>query len=439
MSEGSQLSPSEREELARLRRAAADAQAGGGGAARGLRWTAAVVLLVVSAMLGAVSVVAGYVRGQLLNTDRYVETVAPLVRDPAVQDAIAARLTDVIVTELNLTRLTQQLADALEQRGAPNQLDGLVGPAVNGLTSFIHDQVRTVVASEQFAEVWGTANRVAHREIDAVLTTGKGQLLTSQGTEVSLDLGSLLDLVKQRLVANGFSLAARIPDISVTVPLFASEELPRIRTAVSILDTAAWLLPLITLALLLAGVLVAPNRRRGLLIGSALLAGAMLLLIGGLGLLRTFYLNNLPDSVQSPEAARVLYDTETRFLIDAVQTLLALFLVVAIACWLAGPSRPAVLLRQGLGRALDAAGGELARTGLPLGPAPAIARRHRRVIGIGLALLGVLILVLWRYPGVGGVLWVAVGVLVLVGVVEVIARAETAGTTMPARAAGAVG
>lgn len=437
MSEASQLSPSEREELARLRQEAAAAKPQGGGG-HGLRWTAAVVLLVVSALLGAVSVVAGFVRGQLLNTDRYVETVAPLVRDPAVQDAIAARLTEVIVTELNLTRLTQQLADALEQRGAPSQLDGLVGPAVNGLTSFIHDQVRSVVASEQFAEVWDTANRIAHREIDAVLTTGRGQLLTSQGTEVSLDLGSLLDMVKQRLVENGFSLAARIPDVAVSVPLFASEELPRIRTAVSILDTAAWVLPLLTLALLLAGVLVAPNRRRGLLVGSALFAGAMLVLIAALGLVRTYYLNNLPDAVRSPEAARVVYDTETRFLIDTVQTLLVLFLVVAIACWLAGPSRPAVLLRHGIGRALDAAGRELARSRFPLGPAPAMARQYRRGIGVGLALLGVLILVLWRYPGVGGVLWITAGVLVLVGVVEVIARADTS-ATMPARAAGAVG
>src|SRR5262245_36405554 len=389
MSEGAELTPSEREELVQLRREAA--QEHGGGAGRGLRWTAAVVLLLISAMLGAVSVVAGFVRGQLLNTDRYVETVAPLVRDPAVQDAIAGRLTEVIVTQLNLTRLTQQLADALEQRGAPTQLDGLVGPAVNGLTSFIHDQVRTVVSSDQFADVWDTANRVAHSEIDAVLTTGRGKLLTSQGTEVSLDLGSLLDLVKQRLVANGFSLADKIPNISVTVPLFASDDLPRIRTAVSILNTAAWVLPLITLALLLAGVLVAPNRRRGLLVGSAIFAGGMLVLIAALGLVRTYYLNNLPESVQSPEAARVVYDTETRFLIDTVRTLLTLFLVVAVACWLAGPSRPAVLLRKGVGWVLDAAGRALAGSGFPLGPTPALARRYRHGVSIGLALLGVLI------------------------------------------------
>src|SRR5262245_5983143 len=165
MSEDSELTPSERAELVRLRREVANEAGHRSTAARGLRWTAAVALLVIAAVLGAASVVAGFVRGQLLNTDRYVETVAPLVRDPAVQDAIAARLTDVIVTQLNLTRLTQQLADALEQRGAPTQLDGLVGPAVNGLTSFIHDQVRTVVASDQFADVWNTANRVAHSEI----------------------------------------------------------------------------------------------------------------------------------------------------------------------------------------------------------------------------------------------------------------------------------
>ena len=74
------------------------------------------------------------------------------------------------------------------------------------------------------------------------------------------------------------------------------------------LNTAAWLLPLFALALLLAGVVVAPNRRRGLLVGSVMFAVAMLVLLGVLAGVRTYYLNNLPDTVQTPDAVAAVYD-----------------------------------------------------------------------------------------------------------------------------------
>ena len=416
------LTPDERAELERLRGEVATLRAQSSGrAGRAGRWVAAIALLVVSGLLFTTSVLAVFVRTQLLDTDRYVETVAPLIQEPAIQQAIATRVTNAIVTQLDLEQRAQELAKALEARGAPEAIDLLVGPAVSGLTSFIRTQVQNVVSSERFAQFWESANRTAHQELDALLTTGQGQLLTAQGTQVSLNLGSLIELVKQRLIEGGFSLASKIPQISLTLPLFESAELPKLRTYVSWLNTAAWLLPVLAAVFLLAGVLVAPNRRRGLLIGSSILAVGMLVLLGAMSAVRTYYLNHLPNTT-SPEVARLLFDTEVRFLVKGIETLLVLFISSAVLCWLAGQSGPARWVKRVIDAVLDGLAGVISRTDVPIGPVPGWLRQARRPIIVGVIVLAVAILVLWGQPGIAGVLWVTFGALVVLAAIEIVAR-----------------
>ncbi len=52
------------------------------------------------------------------DTDRYVETVAPLANDPAIQSAIADKITAEVFTHLDVVGITNQAVDALAERGA---------------------------------------------------------------------------------------------------------------------------------------------------------------------------------------------------------------------------------------------------------------------------------------------------------------------------------
>jgi hypothetical protein len=428
------LSTSERAELERLRAEVVRLNMRPRArAARAGRWTGSVVMVVVAALLWTAAVVAVYVHAELLNTDRYVATVAPLARDPAVQDAITTRLTDEFMTQLDVQGLVQQLTTALEQKGAPPALNGLVGPITGGVRSFISSLISKVVTSSQFAQVWDAANRVAHQEIDDVLTTGQGQFLTANGTQVSLNVGSLLTIVKQRLVEAGFGLAAKVPDTSITVPLFEAKELPRIRSAVKLLNTLAWVLPLVALILVALAILVAPNHRRGLVLGAIAFGVMMLVTLAALAIVRNYYLDHLPNNA-SPDAFRVLYDTTVRFLVAALETLAVLFGIVAFLAWVSGPSRPARLVRRGVDTVLDAGGRGLSRTGLPLGPVPAFLTRWRKPIVFAVTILGLLILVLLRTPGIPGVVWTTVGALLLLALLEIIARATPPRSPVPSPA-----
>lgn len=409
-----------RAELARLR--ARPHRTGPGPAARTGRWLAATLLLVLSAATGVAAVVGVYARTELLDTDRYVETVAPLARDPVVQQAVADRVTDELVTRLDLAGLTQQLVDALERQGAPEALDALVGPVTSGIRSFLRTEIGAVLASDQFARVWDAANRVAHDELDAVLTSDEGEFLLVDGDTVRLDLGAIFEVVKQRLVDAGFTLVNDLPELSVTVPLVASDQLPQLQRWVRLLDAAGWVLPLAALALLAAAVTVAPDRRRALLFGAVGLGLGMLLLLAALAAGRGYYLDNLPETVRSREAAAAIYDTLLRFLVAGAQTLLVLAALVAVIAWLAGPGRLASGIRRAAGWLLDRAAAGAARARLPLGEVPAVVHRHRTAIEAVLAVAALAVLVLWRTPGVAGTLWLAAGLLLAVGLVELVAR-----------------
>ncbi|QSB15786.1 hypothetical protein JQS43_05465 [Natronosporangium hydrolyticum] len=417
---GPPLADDERAELNRLRREAAEWSRR---RPRTGRWVAAIVLLLLGAVLATASVAAVFVRQEVFDTDRYVATVAPLVEEPAVQAELARVLSTEIVTALDLEERIQQLADEAEELGAPELLDVLVAPAADRIEVFLRSELRTLIETEEFAQLWRETNRLAHDELVGLLTTGQGELLRAEGDQIYLDLGAVLELVRQRLVDAGFPFAAEIPtDLSIEYPLLHTDALPRLQDAAYLLDQAGWLLPLLAIGLLLGGVLLAPDHRRGALTAAVAVAAGALLGVAMLALARAYYLDHLPPQVQSRQAAADFYDTITRFLAGWLRTLIGVAVLAAVVVWAAGPGAvPRWVRRQG-DRALDTTAAELAGAGLS-GPVPRFLLRHRVTVEVAAVIVGVAALLLWRHPGLAGVLWITAAVLLTVVVVELLARA----------------
>src|SRR4029450_5660513 len=165
---------------------------------------------------------------------------------------------------------------------------------------------------------------------------------------VPLNLAPFIQTVKQQLVAQGFTLAERIPQIDKQFVLFQSEDITRVRSGFNLLNTLGVWLPVIAIVLLVLGVYVAKDHRRAL-VGAALgVAVSMVVLALGLAVFRSLYLDAVPASVLPHDAAAVLYDTIVRFLRLGLRTILVLALVVAAGAFLTGQSVTAVRTRQGL-------------------------------------------------------------------------------------------
>jgi branched-subunit amino acid transport protein AzlD len=441
MPEDSALTEAERAELRRLRAEVAalrsqvqhDGAAGEGrsvavGRVARQRWRTivATLLIVVACALAPLSVVAVWTRNQVTNTDRYVATVAPLASDPAIQNAIADQITAQIFTYIDIQGLTTQAVDALASRGlnpeVADQLQGFAVPIANGVQSFTRSQVGKVVESDAFADAWVQANRVAHEQLVKALTGEGGGAVTVENDTVTLNLSAFIQTVKQRLVASGFTLAARIPEVNASFVLFQSDDITRARNAFNLLNTLGIWLPIIMLVLLVVGVYVAKDHRRALVGAGVGVAIGMVVLALGLAVFRALYLDAVPAEVLPHDAAAVLYDTIVRFLRLGLRTVLVLGLVIAAGAFLTGQSVTAVRTRQSLKSAIGWLQGSAEQAGLRTGPVGTWVYDHKRALRIGAVAAAALALVFWGRPTGKVIILLAVLLLVALAIIEFLGR-----------------
>jgi hypothetical protein len=432
MPEISALTEDERTELERLRaevaalRAQPRADGAGGGrpddgrpVRRRWRTIIAALLIVVACVLAPLSVVAVWTRNLVTNTDRYVETVTPLASNPDVQNAITNTITAQVFRYLDVQTVVTQAADALDSR-APRAADGLrtlSGPIANGVQSFARTQVANVVSSDAFARAWAEANRVAHQELVKALT-GEGGSLTVKDNTVSINLAAFIQTVKQQLVANGFTLAGRIPEVNASFTIFRSDQIQRVHNGFHLLNVLGVWLPIIVLLLIAIGVYVAGSHRRALIGAGLGLAIGMLVLALGLAIFRTVYLNSVPPDLLPHDAAAALYDTLVRFLRTGLRTVAVLGLVVAAGAFLSGGSVTAVRTRQGLKGAIDWLRSGATSIGFRTGPVGSWVHAHKPALRIGAVAVAGLALVFWGQPTGKVIILLAALLLVVLGIIE---------------------
>lgn len=382
---------------------------------RGRRATA-VVLVVVASLLVPVSLLGVWLDRTATDTDRYVETVAPLARDQAIQDAAANRITTTLFDNLDVQA---RVATAL-----PDQAQFLAAPIAGSLESLADRLTREVLASDQFAKAWDAANRAAHSQLRDVLTTSNGK-----AGVVQVDLSPVLKDVVSRLDARGITTFDAVANRPVELTVFQSQDIAKVQAAFNVFDKVAKVLPWITLLLLVAAVFVHPNRRRGLVWASGGVAVASVGFLLTLALGRQVYVGALPAGA-SVAAATSIFDTLLRFLKDGTRLVLTVSLLVLIGALVMGPSGPAVRLRAGISSLLGRAGSGVEHRGALAGVAGFTAR-NAMALRVAIGVVAAIVLVAMDRPTGAAVLILVLLGLVALAVVEVLARAGHGLPTSP--------
>jgi hypothetical protein len=393
------------------------------------RTTIGYVLIALAALLAPVSVVAVWARSQVSDTERYVQTVAPLASDPAVQAAVTTNITNLVFQYLDVRGLTQQAVDAIVASGrvppaVENRLNGLVGPITDGVRNFTQSQVSNVVQSQAFADAWTAANRTAHTSLVNALTGDTSGPVRVEGDTVSVQLSALITTVKQQLVNRGFSLAERIPAVNAQFTIFQSADIPKIQRGYKLLNTLGYWLPFIVLGLGVIGIYVVPHHRRAAIVAGVALAATMLLVAILLALVRNRYLNAVPPAQLPPDAAAALFDTIVRFLRENLRAIALIGLVLAAGAFLTGPSVTATAVRRASTSVAVATRTGLSRLGLHM---PAVSNwvgvRSGAIRAVAVA-VGVVVLIIPAYLTPAFVGWTVLGLLVFLFVVAVLAAPE---------------
>ncbi|MFD8210005.1 hypothetical protein ACFV2S_26830 [Streptomyces sp. NPDC059695] len=367
----------------------------------------AALLIVIGCVLVPLGIVASWTSSIVGDTDRYVQTVAPLADDPDVQAAVATRVTNAVMEHIDLPSLLEGVAP--DQRPlAAKALGKLGGSLESAVKSFVHERAQDVVASSAFETIWTDANRAIHTSLDRALTGSDEGAVKIETNTVTIDLAPVIDRVKQRLVESGLDVAAKIPEIHTNFTVVKSDDIGKVKTGFALLQALGVWLPVIAVLLVVGGVLLAVHRRRTLVAAALGVAFAAIVLGVALTVFRTVYLNALPADA-SPAAAGSVYDTLIRFLRTSVRVYATLGIILALAAWLSGPSRPAVLVRGLWHSGITATRATADHAGMRLGPVGPFVGRYRTWITWILVAGAVAAVVFWPYPTA----WVIVGVVLL--------------------------
>jgi hypothetical protein len=329
-----------------------------------MRRIATPILVVLAVIVFTITVPAAWGARTVLNTDRYVATVTPLAEDPAVQNAIAAQLTDQVFAALNVQEV---ISNALASIG--DRVTLLAGPLTDAMHGFVQDQVLKVVQSDAFQTFWVDANRFVHTQVLAVLK-GETDTISVVDGKVLLNLLPLVELslasiqrVSSDLVGGSVTLPTPepgelasvaipkleqalgidLPEDYAQIPIYDSQDLQALQKAVYWSERLVILL-LILVPILVAAALLVSTRRRRTLVQLTVGGAVGLVVVRRLAIISRDRLFDQVNTQRHP-AVRVLADTLLDRLFWLTGILLAIVLLALLVALVTGPYPWAVALR----------------------------------------------------------------------------------------------
>ena len=402
---------------------AAPAPRSAGNRAAGIARSAGItIILILSVICLVLTPVVIWGRNLLLNTDRYVQTVEPLASNPGLQNAVIAAVNAQFQDRIDI----KSALDPVLPPRAAQVLTPALQSAANGLVNTVTTKF---VQSDAFKTLWNSINRVAHTQINYLLTGQRPQnaaLRVAGNGDVTLDLSAVVEQVKTRLVEAGLTVASKVPVVGSTIKVGNVSGLQHARSLTNLLNKVANWLPWIGLVLLVVGVLLSRRKRRALI--ASLLGLVIGLVIIGIGLLigRAIYLNKITTPNLTRDTAQFMFDTVVRYLRLGIRLLALLALIVAFGVWVSGPGYVATRFRTSVVRWPREAGARI--NAGPVGP---FVDRYAIALRVAvIAILGV-ILLLFDSPSLVTVIVLAVICVILLLIIEMLrasahrARADT--------------
>jgi hypothetical protein len=355
------------------------------------------VLIVIAALLVPISIITAWARVQLVDEEQFVGTLAPLADNTAVQGMIIDETMDAIQSRVDFAQLTSDVFDGIAGLGLPPRasqaLQTLEAPAAQGLQNLVDTAVTRVVESDQFADVWATATRAAHRALTATATSDGGGIVVMNDQGVGIQLGAIVDRVKQNLIDRGVGAAQLIPAIDKVVIIGSGQTLVTIRTVYALATTLGWWLPVITLALFALGIAIARRRSVAVVgtgVGFAIGGGAL-----ALGFAAGYPLvgQTAAQLGLSVSALDVIYTSMISSMRQTAVIIAVLGVFIAVLGWVMGRSEPASRFRGAIRTMNSSARRRLGALGLDTGAFGEALARYRVAIRVVIAVLAVL----WMY------------------------------------------
>ncbi len=304
-----------------------------------VRSIAAGLCLVLATILLPAGGLAYWGQRTLTDTERFVETVAPLATDEAIIEAVAETVTNALTTNVNLEA---EVKGFLPPIAAP-----LAGPISSAIPTFVKQVTLKILNSPQFQQFWTrAAGSLQSAVIKALEGESTGPVSTSNG-QVVLDTGDVIDQVKKVLASKGLTAIADRPTPPAAdreIVLLNSDQLAQAQSIYKLTKPAATWLIVIVLLLFVGAIALARRRARMVAyVGVGILLGAGILRVG-LAVAPDFISNSF---IGTPfqAASIVFFNTLTSYLLTGTALFLIVGIVMVVSGWIFSGQKHAVALR----------------------------------------------------------------------------------------------
>ncbi len=300
------------------------------------------VVLVLAGLLLLLASAAVWVDRVVLNNEVFVDTSTELIEDDEIRTAVATRAVDELFTSVDVqAELEEQLPDDYQR---------LSGPAAAALREASYRLVERALEQPRLQRLWALTIDQSHQTLLAVLEGGGDTVSTDEGT-VTLDLEVIVLEAADRIGLRD-QIADQIPEDVGQIEILRSDELEAAQDGVNVLETLAWVLPLLALAAFALAVWIAGDRRR-----AVRRVGIVVIVVGAVGLVAVsvggnYVVDELVVETENEAAAANAWDILTDLLRRSFSWFIGVGVLFLVASWLAGPGRRAMDVRRGLAPAV---------------------------------------------------------------------------------------
>lgn len=303
------------------------------------------ILVVLGALFAILSLLAGYIRFQGLDTATVEDTAGQMIADPEVRDVIAATLVEQLYANVDVEA-------ALREQLPPDQR-GLAGPISGAIRVGLDRAAQRLLELPRAQELWVRTIAETHRNLVRVLEDETGPLRT-EGGAVVLDLRPLLLRLGEQVAIVG-QIDQRLGSDAGRITIMQADQLESAQDATQILKVLGMWLWLVPIALWAIALWLAGDRRATLrMIGWSAIAAGLIALVA-----RRFAGSVVVDELATAEsvkqAAGDAWDILTALLRDGGLTLAGIGVILLVAVWIAGPSERATASRRFLAPYLERA------------------------------------------------------------------------------------
>jgi hypothetical protein len=301
-------------------------------------------LVVLASILVIFSIMATWIRAQIIDTNGWTQTSVRLLQNEKVRELVANDLSERLLSVVNVQNLASEKL--------PKALAPLAPVLSTAASQVVPQAINRALEVPAVQELWGRANHVTHEQVMQILNGG-GKTISTAGGVVSINLEALVDRLGARLGV-GSEVGAKLPTDKRRLVLLRSSQLSLAQDGVKGLRDLSFILPLLVVLMYLGALWISAGYRRRVLleIGVGIIAGALVALV-----LRrwveSYVVNNLVQNEGVRPAMREVLDIATAGWRSRALWLLITGVVVIFAGWVAGPMRWAVRIRELIAKPLE--------------------------------------------------------------------------------------